>query len=527
MTDNLRAESLDPNPPKLFSRALVKSWFAISIAMLSLIACGYDQTMSWDMPLLSSFTDDITPKVNPLALATFDSLTNYAGMMAAVFMPFSYDWKGRKFGFAIGNVFAFIGSCISVFGTLNLSQDVTTIYYLGRFIAVLGIDIAAGCAYMYAAEVSHPAHRAFFTGLFGMGWSIGNFINNLIIFLVTFMDYSSWQWRIPTIMQAVFSVIILAALPFIPESPRTLVSKGRFEEAEKVIRDWTGTSSEEFVKAQMVELRESFKDAAKSDTILETYNMRPLWATTNSQRRIFLLIFTNSIINMLNLGATSGVFGTLIYDAIGLGSDRQKTALNLGNNAFACIASFFMSMYIEQWGRRRTYIIAYTISFFLGFLGAIAMEGYRDTSGIGYSYLYIASIFIGTLYSAPIGPVQVIFQTELLSYNFRAKGKALNDFVNKPANVALTYFQSFVYSAIDTRSFWVAQGYTLLFLGWNWFTMPETKGRTLEEVDDIFDHPSPMYTEWINRKSGQTNYVKYSLEVLKSKAEGNSDALKA
>ncbi|KAJ3114776.1 hypothetical protein HK100_001556 [Physocladia obscura] len=518
----LRAQTLDPNAPELYSRVMWRNWFPVGVAMLTLAACGYDQSMSWDIPLLSAFTTDITAK-NAVSLATFDSLTNYSGMMAAVFMPFAYDWKGRKFGFMIGNIIAFIGSAISVFGTLDVSaSNVTAMYYTGRFIAVLGISLSAGCSWMYASEIAHPAHRAFFGGLFGICWSVGNLINNIIIFGMTYMEYSSWQWRIPTLMQAVFSLVCIVLIPFIPESPRTLMSKGKTDEAEKVVREWVGCNvgSDKFVRDQMEELRIKFENAPKNETILETYNMKPLWATANAQRRVFFFILTNAILNLFNVGATGGVFVTLIYDDVGLGQDRQKTAISLANTVFGIICGYVASTYLDTFGRRKMYLLAYGISFFLGFITAGALEGYRDSGGVkGYSYVWVAMIFVGTLYSSPMGPVKLLFESELLAYSYRAKGKALNDFTGKPSSVILTYIQSAVYTAIDTRSYWVAQGYIALFFVLHWFIMPETKNRTLEEVDEIFDHPSPFYTEWFNRKSGETNYVKYSLDLLKAKDE--------
>ncbi|KAI8800461.1 general substrate transporter [Cladochytrium replicatum] len=521
----LRAQTLDPDTPSLYSKQMWRNWFPVIIAVINLVACGYDQSMSWDITLLASFTDELVKK-EAVALATWDSLTNWAGFIAAAFMPFAYDWRGRKFGFAFGNIVALIGSAISVFGSLDVqSGHAPTTYAVGRVIAVFGIDVAAGCSWMYAAEIAHPAHRAFFGGLFGISWNIGYIINNALIFGMSFMPYSSWQWRIPTIMQMVFSVGILAMLPFAPESPRTLVSKGKTAEAEEIVRKWVGcgTSSDRFVADQMEELEESLKSSPKTDKIWEVYNMKPLWASKNSGRRVFLFILTNAIITLLNWGATGGALGTLIYDAIGLSDSKQKTAINFANSIFSCVLGYITCMYLEVWGRRRTYLICYSISFVLGFLGATAMQGYNDSKNFSYAILYIVMVFVGTIYSAPMGPVKLLFESELLHYDYRAKGKALNDFTLKPTNVIVGYIQAALWNAIGVGSFWTAQGYTLIFLILHWFVMPETKNRTLEEVDEIFDHPSPFYTEWFNRNSGETNYVKHSLELLRKRQETISE----
>ncbi|KAJ1545347.1 hypothetical protein HK096_006503, partial [Nowakowskiella sp. JEL0078] len=58
---------------------------------------------------------------------------------------------------------------------------------------------------------------------------------------------------------------------------------------------------------------------------------------------------------------------------------------------------------------------------------------------------------IAQIYNAPIGPVKAVFESELLAYDYRAKGKALGDFTGKPANVIMNYIQGAVFLAVSYR----------------------------------------------------------------------------
>ncbi|KAJ3123674.1 hypothetical protein HK098_001706 [Nowakowskiella sp. JEL0407] len=510
---------MDKNVPKLYSKAMWRNWFPVLAAILSLTACGYDQSISWNLPNLSSFTRDIVSK-DPVALATFQSLTDFSGMIAAIFMPLMYDFRGRKFAFYWGSIISTISIIVSTIGTVFGSQeDRIYFYYIGRFITIIAIDVSAGCSFMYAAEISHPAHRAFFGGLFGLAWGLGSIINNLVIFMIAFAPDDAWQWRIPTLLQAVFSIALLIMTPFLPESPRTLFAKGDRAGAEKIIREWVGCniSDESFVANVMEELDEALKHCAPSSRVLDVYNMKPLWATANARRRVFLLLIKNAGLTLLSWGISGGVFETLIFEVIGLNDPKVKAGLTFGGAMVNMIWSFTVCGYLERWGRRRTVLVAYAASCVSFLLYPIAMEGYHATKGTAFVALFIANIFLYQICNSPMGPAHSVFESELLAYDYRAKGKALNDFTLKPANIAASYIQASFYKLIDFRSFWLAASFLFFVTIFYYVMMPETKGRTLEEVDEIFDHPSPIHTLFM-RNDGP-NYVQHSLMVLKIKQE--------
>ena len=110
---------------------------------------------------------------------------------------------------------------------------------IGMFIGArcligFGLGIAATGAPLLITEVAFPTHRAPITSLYNTTWYLGSIVAAWATF-GTFTLNSSWSWRIPSVLQGLPSFLQLVFIYTIPESPRWLVSKGRTEQAMRVI----------------------------------------------------------------------------------------------------------------------------------------------------------------------------------------------------------------------------------------------------------------------------------------------------
>ncbi|KIJ32936.1 hypothetical protein M422DRAFT_265118 [Sphaerobolus stellatus SS14] len=92
---------------------------------------------------------------------------------------------------------------------------------------------------MLITETAYPTQRATATAMFSALWQGSALVAAWTTF-GTFHIANSWAWRIPSIVQAVAPLILMASTVFGPESPRWLVSKGRDKEALKMLAHYHG-----------------------------------------------------------------------------------------------------------------------------------------------------------------------------------------------------------------------------------------------------------------------------------------------
>lgn len=98
---------------------------------------------------------------------------------------------------------------------------------------------------------------------------------------------STWAWRIPSILQALFSVICIAILPFIPESPRWLVYQGRHQEAREALAA-THSNSNLSDTAVLVELKEITDTIEWEKNHGEKLSMLQTVKSKSSRKRLLL-----------------------------------------------------------------------------------------------------------------------------------------------------------------------------------------------------------------------------------------------
>ena len=102
------------------------------------------------------------------------------------------------------------------------------------------------------------------------------------------MTTSSWSWRIPSILQGVAPIFLIAMLPFMPESPRWLLAKGRAEEAKRVLAEYhaNGQLDDELV---LYEIEEIIIALAMENRYAEV-GWSILWSTSANRKKMGITI---------------------------------------------------------------------------------------------------------------------------------------------------------------------------------------------------------------------------------------------
>lgn len=138
------------------------------------------------------------------------------------------DSYGRKKGI-LGAV-----AISSVGVALQTSAQNAAMFMVGRLILGMGVGLGSIACPTYASEIAPTKYRAFMLGFYYDLWYFGGMVAALITYGTAQIE-STWSWRLPSVFQAIPSILCLVVLPFVPESPRWLLSQGKDEQALKVL----------------------------------------------------------------------------------------------------------------------------------------------------------------------------------------------------------------------------------------------------------------------------------------------------
>lgn len=152
--------------------------------------------------------------------------------MGAVFILGAGDWLGRRWSIILGATVMILGVVIQVTaypGHVPLAQ-----FIIGRVITGIGNGMNTSTIPTYQAECSRTSNRGLLICIEGATIAFGTLIAYWIDFGSSYGP-ADLTWRFPIAFQIVFGLLIIFGMFFLPESPRWLFTRERYEDAERVI----------------------------------------------------------------------------------------------------------------------------------------------------------------------------------------------------------------------------------------------------------------------------------------------------
>jgi MFS family permease len=126
----------------------------------------------------------------------------------------------------------FWGSVVTIIGVIiQTAAQGVAMFVVARIILGFGNIISGISAGVYLSETFASRWRAWGVGLLNDFYYVGALLAAGITLGTGQWQTTTWAWRAPTLIQAIFSILCIVVLPFVPESPRWLVSEGMFDEA--------------------------------------------------------------------------------------------------------------------------------------------------------------------------------------------------------------------------------------------------------------------------------------------------------
>ncbi|KAF1991014.1 MFS sugar transporter [Aulographum hederae CBS 113979] len=390
------------------------------------------------------------------------------------------DKFGRKWTLFYASLISIVGGALTA-GSVHIAMLIVV-----RILQGAGLGALATLTPIYLAEASTAAKRGMLTGLHGFFLVFGYNISAWVGYACSFATNLTFGWRGPIAFTVIPPLMLLIGCFWIPESPRWLVMKDRTDEAWAVLRRLHHDPSDQ----DEVAAHEEFYQMRKQIEF-ERANPSGYWAILSNpayRKRAFLSCFVQFAANGTG-GLVINYYSVIIYANLGY-TGHMPLLFYAIYTLIGALGNLFSLLTIDKTGRRIALLIGFT-----GCMAALILEtamiatyvtGSQTTNLAGQRVALFAIFFFVFFYGLFVDAASFIYSAEILPTNIRSRGVAMA--TTTYFTMCITYVTpgATAINNISWRYFLVFICLTAITIVVVYFMFPETKGKSLEELAELF-----------------------------------------
>jgi len=345
------------------------------------------------------------------------------------------------------------------------------ILVIGRIIVGLGIGLASGTVPVYISEVSPADARGWQVSLFQLAITVGILLAYIVDY--AFASIQGWRWMfgLAVVPAAIFGMGML----FLPESPRWLARRGHHEKARAMLSRIRGTSD---VSAELQEIERSLAHADERGRLSDLFapSVRPALVVG-----IGLAIFQQ--VTGIN---TVIYYAPLIIQSAGISSESGAILATAGIGVVNVLMTIVAMWLIDRVGRRPLLLVG--TAGMVATLGLLGLAFHMSGKSGALVWLAVISMMVYVAsFAISLGPIFWLLISEIYPLKIRSSSEGLAAAFNWGSNllVSLT-FLTLLETIGSARTFWLYGLFAIAAWIFSYFRVPETKGRTLEEIEDFW-----------------------------------------
>jgi sugar porter (SP) family MFS transporter len=374
----------------------------------------------------------------------------------------------------------FFASGLVIIGALLMSSSYSLAQFIvARLVQGIGTGATTATAPVWQSELSGSSHRGSHVVTEGLFISTGIAVSLWIDFGFYFIGDSSVSWRVPLVIQVPLAIMVMAFIFMMPESPRWLVLQNKIEDAREilgVLRDVDPSS--ETVQTEI----------AAIETSLEMIGSVSRWDLfkMGEKRNFHRLALGMGAQSFSQLCGINGItfYATIIFEErLGLGATVSRI-LSAAMTSVQIIGALAAVFTIDRLGRRPLMLISAT-----GMCVSMAiLTGTTATTGNQPALIVaVVCLFIYNM-SYPFGflGLTFLYSTEIAPPHLRAKISGISNCMTWLFNFVVVEVTPTGFENINYQYYiiWAVINFAIIVIVF--FLFPETNGRTLEEMDEIF-----------------------------------------
>jgi len=338
----------------------------------------------------------------------------------------------------------------------------------GRIIVGLAIGLSSGTVPVYISEVSPPASRGWTVSLFQLSITVGILLAYIAGYALAAIEGWRWMFGLAIIPAVVFGLGML----FLPESPRWLVKQGKIGDARGVLQKIRNTPA---VEDELSEIERSLELTTEQGRLSDL--LHP------SLRAALIVGLGLAVFQQVTGINTVIYYAPIIIQTAGIPSASGAILTTAGIGLVNVLMTVVSMWLIDRVGRRPLLLTGIAgMVLTLGILGlsfqVSAHNGALAWVAVVSIMLYVASFAIS------LGPIFWLLISEIYPLRVRSSAEGLSATFNWGSNLVVSLtFLTLLQTIGTSRTFWL---YAVLAVGawiFSYYLAPETKGRTLEEIE--------------------------------------------
>lgn len=393
------------------------------------------------------------------------------------------DWIGRRWTIVLA-------ACTFLVGALLMGLAPSFPFLMaGRVVAGVGVGFSLMIAPVYVAELSPAMTRGFLSSLPEVFINIGILLGYISNYALSGLP-PDVNWRLMLGLAALPAVAIGLGVMAMPESPRWLVLEGRLEEARQVLVRTSETVEEaELRLGEMVE-------AASLNPGPAHWNGQGvwrelLWCPSRPVRRILVAAIGLNFFMQASGNDAVVYYSPEVFRDAGISNQRLLMGVTVIMGFAKTFFVFVSALFLDRFGRRPLLLLGSAgMAMSLAGLGMGSMFLERSGSKPAWAIVLcvVALCADVSFFSIGLGPITWVYSTEVFPTRLRAQGTSLAIAVNRLVSGAVAMsFLSISREMTFGGMFLMLAGVMVLATVFFYFFLPETKGKSLEEIGALFE----------------------------------------
>ncbi|KAJ5652778.1 hypothetical protein N7507_010204 [Penicillium longicatenatum] len=475
-------------------------------ASLGGLVYGYNQGMFAQVLTMKSFQDATNgyAATTSIQQGMLTSILELGAWVGTLLNGYLADKLGRRLTVLVAVVVFCVGVIVQA---CTQNKDYV---FGGRFVTGLGVGSLSMVVPLYNAELAPPEIRGSLVAVQQLAITFGIMVSFWIGYGTNYIGgtgagQSDAAWLVPVCIQILPALVLAAGMMlFMPQSPRHLMNTGREEECLQTLARLRGTTTDDLlVRIEHLEIKSLY--LFERETAAEKYpHLQDGSFSSNFKIGLndYLSLITNkSLFKRTSVACMIMVFqqwngiNAINYYAPYIFEDMQlpgNTTTLLATGVVGIVEFVFTIpavLWVDQIGRKKILIAGAAGMAICHFIVAGIIGGFQnkwlENQGAGWTAIVFVWIFVIN-FAYSWGPVAWIVTSEVFPLSMRAKGVSIGGSSNWLNNFAVATATSPFVKASTLGTFIFFGCVTTIGIFYVIFFVPETRGRTLEEMDELF-----------------------------------------